>query len=90
MIAVDPAFGRLIVRYAPIKRVATGFLWAEGPAWSGECIHLLFSDVQGDTQYCYIWQTGEIIAFRKPFDFQGRQHPCRFCRGEREFLDHAG
>ena len=36
VITVDPAFGRLIVRYAPIRRLGTGYLWAEGPAWSGE------------------------------------------------------
>jgi gluconolactonase len=85
VLAVDDSFNRLIVRYSPIKRLATGFLWTEGPAWSGEGIHLLFSDVQGDTQYCYIWQTGEVIAFRKPsfnsngncFDFQGRQLSCQ-------------
>ena len=33
--AADDSFNRLIVRYSPIKRLATGFLWAEGPAWSG-------------------------------------------------------
>jgi gluconolactonase len=41
--------------------------------------------VQGDTQYRYIWETGEITPFRKPsfnsngnaFDFQGRQISCQ-------------
>ena len=41
--------------------------------------------MQGDTQYRYIWQTGEIVPFRKPsynsngncFDFQGRQLSCQ-------------
>src|SRR6185503_3845887 len=46
VITVDPAFGRLIVRYAPIRRLGTGYQWAEGPAWSGEGQYLLFSDVQ--------------------------------------------
>jgi gluconolactonase len=85
VLPVDDSFNRLIVRYAPIKRLGTGYLWTEGPAWSGEGIYLLFSDVQGDTQYRYIWQTGEIIPFRKPsfnsngncFDFQGRQLSCQ-------------
>lgn len=31
--------------------------------WSGENIYLLFSDVQGEIQYRYIWQTGEIDPF---------------------------
>ena len=85
VVPIDDSFNRLIVRYAPITRLGTGFLWTEGPAWSGEGIYLLFSDVQGDTQYRYIWQTGEIVPFRKPsyysngncFDFQGRQLSCQ-------------
>ena len=85
VLPLDESFNRLIVRYAPIQRLGTGFLWAEGPAWSGEGIYLLFSDVQGDTQYRYIWQTGEITPFRRPsfnsngncFDFQGRQLSCQ-------------
>ena len=85
VLAVDQGFNRLIVRYSPIKRLATGFLWAEGPAWSGEGQYLLFSDVQGDTQYRYIWGTDLVIPFRKPsfysngncFDFQGRQLSCQ-------------
>ena len=85
VIPIDPAFNRLIVRYSPIKRLGTGYLWAEGPAWSGEGIYLLFSDVQGNTQYRLIWETGNIVPFRKPsfysngncFDFQGRQLSCQ-------------
>jgi len=85
VLAVDQSFNRLIVRYSPIKRLGTGFLWAEGPAWSGEGQYLLFSDVQGDTQYRYIWGTDLLIPFRKPsfysngncFDFQGRQLSCQ-------------
>ncbi|HYJ34557.1 MAG TPA: SMP-30/gluconolactonase/LRE family protein [Rhizomicrobium sp.] len=85
VLPIDDSFNRLIVRSAPIKRLGTGFLWAEGPAWSGEGQYLLFSDVQGDTQYRYIWGTDIIIPFRKPsfysngncFDFQGRQLSCQ-------------
>jgi gluconolactonase len=85
VLPLDDSFNRLIVRYAPIKRLGTGFLWAEGPAWSGEGLYLLFSDVQGDTQYRYIWGTDTVIQFRKPsfnsngncFDFQGRQLSCQ-------------
>ena len=85
VLPIDDSFNRLIVRSAPIKRLGTGFLWAEGPAWSGEGQYLLFSDVQGDTQYRYIWDTDIIIPFRKPsfysngncFDFQGRQLSCQ-------------
>ena len=85
VLPLDDSFNRLIVRYSPIKRLGTGYLWAEGPAWSGEGHYLLFSDVQGDTQYRHIWGTDIIIPFRKPsfnsngncFDFQGRQLSCQ-------------
>ena len=64
-----------------IRRVATGFKWAEGPAWSNEGQYLVFSDVQANIQYRYVWETGRTSRFRDPsynsngnsFDFQGRQ-----------------
>src|ERR1700727_569511 len=99
VLALDDSFNRLIVRYAPITRLGTGFLWTEGPAWSGEGLYLLFSDVQGDTQYRYVWPSGAIEPFRKPsyysngngFDFQGRQLSCQhyFRRVVRWELDGA-
>ncbi len=81
IVVVDPAFNDLLVGLTAIRRVWTGAKWAEGPAWSGQGQYLVFSDVQGNTQYRYIWETGEVSAFRKPshnsngnsFDFQGRQ-----------------
>ena len=33
VIALDPAFEKLIQGNAPIRRLHTGMLWAEGPAW---------------------------------------------------------
>jgi gluconolactonase len=99
VLPLDDSFNRFVVRSAPIKRLGTGFLWAEGPAWSSEGQYLLFSDVQGDTQYRYIWGTDIIIPFRKPsfnsngncFDFQGRQLSCQhyFRRVVRWELDGA-
>jgi gluconolactonase len=81
VIVVDPAFAQYRVGNAGIHRVATGFQWAEGPAWSSQGHYLVFSDVVGDTQYRFNWDDQRITAFRKPswnsngnaFDFQGRQ-----------------
>jgi gluconolactonase len=81
VVVVDPAFNDLLVDLTAIRRVWTGSRWAEGPAWSGQGQYLVFSDVQTNTQYRYLWETGEVSAFRKPshnsngnsFDFQGRQ-----------------
>jgi gluconolactonase len=81
IIVADPAFKSLLLGITAIRRVGTGFKWTEGPAWSSEGRYLLFSDVQGNVQYRYIWETGQITRFRDPsynsngnsFDFQGRQ-----------------
>ncbi len=81
VVVVDPAFASLRVGNAGIYRVATGFQWAEGPAWSSQGHYLVFSDVTGDTQYRFIWEDQTVRPFRKPsynsngnsFDFQGRQ-----------------
>lgn len=81
IIVIDPSFQSLLLGITAIHRLATGFRWTEGPAWSGEGQYLVFSDVQGNTQYRCIWETGCVSPFRVPsynsngnsFDFQGRQ-----------------
>jgi gluconolactonase len=81
IIVIDPAFKQLLLGITAIKRVATGFKWVEGPAWSNEGQYLVFSDVQANIQYRYVWETGRVSRFRDPsynsngnsFDFQGRQ-----------------
>jgi gluconolactonase len=81
IVILDPAFEPYLLGITAIRRVWTGFRWAEGPAWSSQGQYLLFSDVQGNTQYRYNWDDGRVTPFRKPsnnsngnsFDFQGRQ-----------------
>jgi len=81
LVVVDRSFSDVISGHGSIKRLGTGFQWAEGPAWCNEGQYALFSDVMGDVQYRYIWETGAITPFRRPsfnsngntFDFQGRQ-----------------
>lgn len=41
----DPAFGRFVMGNAPVKQLATGFDWVEGPVWFGDLDCLLFSDI---------------------------------------------
>ncbi len=81
IISLDPSFRELMLGITAIRRVWTGARWAEGPAWSSQGHYLVFSDVQDNTQYRYLWETGEVTVFRRPsfnsngnsFDFQGRQ-----------------
>jgi len=85
ILMIDGSFKQYLVGQAAIERLATGFQWAEGPAWSGEGQYVVFSDVKGDTQYRYLWETGRVSPFRKPsyntngnsFDFTGRQLSCQ-------------
>ena len=85
VLVIDNSFKQYLVGLDAIHRVATGFQWAEGPAWSGEGQYAVFSDVKGNAQYRYIWETGRVTPFRKPswnsngntFDFQGRQVSCQ-------------
>lgn len=72
---------RLLVGNVPMRRLWTGSTWAEGPAWSSQGQYLVFSDVVGDVQRRYLWDSGSVTTFRSPsfhsngnsFDFQGRQ-----------------
>ena len=85
VLVIDSSFTQCLVRLAGIRRLWSGFQWAEGPAWSGEGNYVVFSDVMGDTQYRYTWESGWVSAYRKPswnsngntFDFQGRQISCQ-------------
>jgi gluconolactonase len=85
ILVIDDSFAQYRVYLAAIHRLWTGAQWAEGPAWSGEGQYAVFSDVKGNTQYRYIWETGQVTAYRQPsyntngnsFDFQGRQLSCQ-------------
>ena len=84
VVFVEPEFRRLIVGNAPMQRLWTGSLWAEGPAWSNQGRFLVFSDVGGDVQYRWLQDNGGMTVYRSPsrnsngntFDFQGRQITC--------------
>jgi gluconolactonase len=81
IIVIDPSFKEYLLGITAIHRVANGFRWCEGPAWSSEGQYFVFSDVQGNTQFRLLWDDGRVSPLRKPsnnsngnsFDFQGRQ-----------------
>ena len=81
VITIDPRFRACVQFNAPIQRLYTGTLWAEGPAWSGVGRYLVWSDIPSDTQMRWIEDDSRVTEFRKPsgnsngntFDFQGRQ-----------------
>jgi gluconolactonase len=84
IVAIDPRFNRLTIRNTPIKRLHTGTLWAEGPAWNGVGRYLVWSDIPNDVQLRWLDEDSHVSTFRHPagnsngntFDYQGRQLSC--------------
>jgi len=85
VVAVTPAFNKYIQGNSAIKRLWTGALWAEGPAWNGVGRFLLWSDIPNDIQLRWLEENGEVSIFRNPsgnsngntFDWEGRQISCQ-------------
>src|SRR5690348_3014345 len=51
ILILDPSANDVFIGHSSIKRVKTGFEWAEGPAWSSEGQYVVFSDISKDIQY---------------------------------------
>lgn len=65
---IDPAFGRYVLGNAPVKQLATGFDWTEGPVWFGDANCLLFSDIPNNRIMRWSPDTG-ISTYRVPSNF---------------------
>ncbi len=84
VLAIDPSFNGLRVFNSTIKRLWTGALWAEGPAWSSQGRYLVWSDIPNNRQLRWLEDDGHVSVLRQPsnnsngnsFDFQGRQLSC--------------
>ncbi len=84
VIALDPRFAKIKLATSPIRRLHTGMLWAEGPAWNGVGKYLVWSDIPNDIQLRWIEDDGHISVMRHPagnsngntFDREGRQISC--------------
>ena len=84
VLTIDPSFDGLRQPNAPIQRLWTGTLWAEGPAWNAQGRYLVWSDIPNNRQMRWIEDDGRVSVFRMPsnnsngntFDFQGRQISC--------------
>jgi gluconolactonase len=81
VIALEPEFGKYSQGNAPIRRLHTGMLWAEGPAWNGSGNYLVWSDIPNNAQLRYLPEDGHVSVMRNnsgnsngnTFDWQGRQ-----------------
>ncbi|WP_448030289.1 SMP-30/gluconolactonase/LRE family protein [Bradyrhizobium liaoningense] len=98
IIAVDPSFNDLAQPNTAIKRLYTGLLWAEGPAWSAQGRYLLWSDIPNNRQMRWSEDDGRVSVFRSPsnnsngnsFDFQGRQLSCEHLTRRVTRYEHDG
>jgi gluconolactonase len=69
---------------AYIERVATGFRWAEGPAYNRGGGYLIWSDIPNNRMMRWLEENGRVSVFRQPsnysngntFDRQGRLLTC--------------
>lgn len=84
IVVVDPQFSALVQGNTAIRRLWTGALWSEGPAWSGQGRYLVWSDIPNNRQLRWSEDDERVTVFRQPsnnsngnsFDFQGRQLSC--------------
>lgn len=84
VVSLDKAFGKYRIGSAVVERVATGYRWAEGPAWNGAGNYLVWSDIPNNRQMRWLEEDEHVDVFRKPsnysngntFDWQGRQISC--------------
>ncbi len=61
---LDPAFAKYRIYSSTIEQVATGFRWAEGPAYFPEGGYLLFSDIPNNRIMKFDEKTGKTTVFR--------------------------
>jgi gluconolactonase len=84
IIALDRRFGRYIINNTSMKRLYTGTLWSEGPAWNGVGKYMVWSDIPNNVQMRWIEDDNRVTVFRNPsgfsngntFDFEGRELSC--------------
>src|ERR1044071_3199837 len=84
ILVLDKSFAKYKIGNTPIQRVATGMLWAEGPAWNGVGRFLMWSDIPNNRQMRRMEEDGHVSVYRQPagnsngntFDYQGRQLAC--------------
>jgi gluconolactonase len=65
--AVDPVFSSYVLFNAPLKKLADGFDWAEGPVWFGDHECLLFSDIPNNR--ILRWSEAGLTTFRAPSNY---------------------
>lgn len=98
VIALEDAFKKYIQGNSPIRRLHTGMLWAEGPAWNGSGGYLMWSDIPNNAQMRYLPEDGHVSVMRShannsngnTFDREGRQISCEHATRRVVRYEHTG
>src|SRR5439155_14048500 len=64
LVVIDPRFNKYRIGNTPIRRLHTGMLWAEGPAWNTVGRYLVWSDIPNDVQMRWIEDDGHVSIMR--------------------------
>jgi gluconolactonase len=71
----DPRIEKLDARFtqkignAGIERIATGFRWAEGPAYFPDGRYFVWSDIPNDRMMRWLEEDGHVSVFRSPSQY---------------------
>ena len=98
VIALDPSFAKYKIGNAPVQRIATGYLWAEGIAWCGAGRFVVWSDIPNNVHHRWILEDGHVSTYHNPsnycngntFDFEGRQLSCEHATRRVVRYEHDG
>jgi gluconolactonase len=66
---LDPSFSKYRIANAGVERLATGFRWAEGPAWFGDARCVLWSDIPNNRIMRWDEESGGVTVFRTPSNY---------------------
>ncbi len=66
--AADPVFNTFVLGNAPVKKIAEGFDWVEGPVWFGDANCLLFSDIPNNRIMRWTPKVG-VSVYREPSNY---------------------
>ncbi|MCA1952483.1 MAG: SMP-30/gluconolactonase/LRE family protein [Hyphomicrobiales bacterium] len=69
VLILDPSFARYRIYSSTVEQVASGFRWAEGPAYFPEGGYLLFSDIPNNRIMKFDERTGRTSVFRSPANY---------------------
>ena len=66
---LDPSFARYRIYSSTVEQLASGFRWAEGPAYFPEGGYLLFSDIPNNRILKWDERTERLSVFRQPANY---------------------